>query len=159
MIWASSSPRLAATVPFGMSVVNITASRTNSRGSVSATHAKRTSPPRGDASRGLHSSRDQVFHYITYGAQRPEDTLTHHVATSFTYLPHLRGCMYAAAHAGCGWNAIKVKNVRRCYNVLDPTARTFFKILLLSVLFFFETGTLGWRTFSKKEWTENADFQ
>ena len=55
MTWASSFPKLGATGLFGMCTANITASRTNLQGPVSETHAKRTSPPRGDNGRSPHS--------------------------------------------------------------------------------------------------------
>ena len=75
--------------------VNITASRTNSRGIASVTPAKRTSPPRGDTFRGLQPSRAHDSYHMTYGVPRPEDTLTT-VAPRRPYQRYQRGCMYAA---------------------------------------------------------------
>ena len=41
------------------------------------------------------------------------------------------------------------------HDFLSPLAVAFVFNEIIEI----ETGTLGWRTFSKKEWTENADFQ
>ena len=74
MTWASSFPKLGATGLFGMCTANITASRTNLQGPVSETHAKRTSPPRGDNGRNPHSPSASDSLPRHSGAPRSEAT-------------------------------------------------------------------------------------
>ena len=71
---SSSFPKLGATGLFGMCTASITASRTNLQGPVSATHAKRTSPPRGDNGRSHHSPSAADSLPRLSGAPRPEVT-------------------------------------------------------------------------------------